>query len=125
MMARITEACSGGADALKEAGADQHGLGRSHAAEDRGGREDDESAQEDAFTSGQVAETAGQEQQASEGDKERVYDPGEVGLGEVELVLDRGQGDVHDGHVEHDHQLGQADDSERGPAAGVGRRAWG
>ena len=63
---------------------------------------------------------AGQEQQAAEGDEERVDDPGQVALAEVEVLLDRGQRDVHDRDVEHDHQLRQADDGERGPAAAIG-----
>ena len=39
---------------------------------------------------------------------------------EVEFVLDRGQGDVHDRRVEDDHQLREADHDEAHPAAAVG-----
>ena len=38
-------------------------------------------------------------------------------------LLDRGQRDVHDRHVEDDHQLREADDDQRGPAAAIVGRA--
>ena len=113
----------GGADALQQAGADQLCLRRRDAAQQRRGREDDEAGEEDAPPAEEVAETAGQEQQAAERDEERVDDPRQVRLAEAEVVLDRGQRDVHDRDVEDDHQLREADDDQRCPAAAIGRRA--
>ena len=53
--------------------------------------------------------------------RKRVFHAGlvtfTVALAEVEVLLDRGQGNVHDRDVEHDHQLRQADHGQRGPAA--------
>ena len=79
----------GGADALEEAGADQRALRRGDAAQERRDREGDEAGEEHALAPDEVAEPAGQEQQAAEGDEEGVDDPGQVGLAEVEVVLDR------------------------------------
>ena len=110
----------GGADALQEAGGDQRALARGEAAQERGGGERDEAGQEHALAAGEIAEPPREQQQAPEGDQERVDDPGEVRLAEVEVALDRGQRDVHDRDVEHDHQLRQADDDERRPATAVG-----
>ena len=76
----------GRADALEEAGRDQHPLRRGDAAQERRDREDDHPSEEHALSPGQVAEPAGQEQQAAEGHEERVDDPGQVPLAEVEVV---------------------------------------
>ena len=114
----------GRADALEEARADQRLLRRGDAAQQRRDRERDEAGEEHALAPEQVAEAAGQEQQAAEGDEERVDDPGQVRLAEAEVVLDRRQRDVHDRDVEHDHQLREADDDQRGPAAAIGGRGW-
>ena len=106
----------GRAEALQEAGADQHALAGRHPAQQRGDGEDGETGEEDPLAPDEVAEPAGQQQQAAERDQERVDHPGQVALAEVELTLDRRQRDVHDRHVEHDHQLGQADDERASPS---------
>ena len=62
----------------------------------------------------------GEQQQAAEGDQVGVDDPGEVALREAEVVLDRGQRDVHDRRVEDDHQHARAEHVEREPAGAVG-----
>ena len=127
MIARITEAWAAAPIALEEAGADQRALGGRDAAQQRRDREDDEAGEEHALSPDEVAEAPGEEQQAAEGDEERVDDPGEVALAEVEVLLDRGQRDVHDRDVEDDHQLRQADDASvaqrRLSAAEVGTEA--
>ena len=64
----------------------------------------------------QVAEPAGQQQEAAEGDQVAVDHPREVRLGEVQVALDRGQRDVHDRRVEDHHQLAEAEHGERDPA---------
>jgi hypothetical protein len=120
MIARITDAWGSGADALEEAGADQRSLTWGDATEERRDRERDESGEKHALAADEVADAAGQEQQAAEADEEGVDDPGQVALAEVKVLLDRGQRDVHDRDVEHDHELRQADDGERGPPAAVG-----
>jgi hypothetical protein len=108
------------AGALDEARGDQHTLALGQAAEQRGGREDGEAGQEDAAAAEQVTEAAGQQQQAAEADQVGVHNPGEVRLGEAEVVLDRRQGDVHDRRVEDDHQPAYAEDVEGDPAGAVG-----
>jgi hypothetical protein len=40
------------------------------------------------------------------------HDPGERGLGEAEVLADRGQRHVDDRGVEHDHQRAEAEDDE-------------
>ena len=112
-----------GADALEEASADQDALSSARRrTAPRRRVNSDHAEQEHALATEQVAEPAGQQQEAAERDEERVDDPGEVALGEVEVVLDRGQRDVHDRRVEHDHQLRQADDDERQPAPAISGR---
>ena len=119
MIARITEAWAAApTPCRKRAPISAPWLGaRPHSSDASG--EDDEAGEEHALAPDEVAEPAGQQQQAAEGDEEGVDDPGQVRLAEVEVVLDRGQRDVHDRDVEHDHQLRQADDDQRGPAAAV------
>ena len=109
----------GGADALQKAGADQHTLTRGDSAQQRRHGEGHDAREEDAPSPDEVAEPSGEEQQAAEGDEERVDDPGQVGLAEVEVALDRRQRDVHDRDVEDDHQLCEAHDDEGNPAPAV------
>ena len=93
-------------------------LGRDRA-HDGGGREDGEAGEEDAALADQVAEAARQQQQSTEGDQVGVDDPGEVALAEAEVVLDRGQRDVHDRGIQHDHQHAHAQHHEGDPARAV------
>ena len=76
-------------------------------------------ARKTAAAAEEVAETTGQEEQAAEGDQVGVDDPGQVGLAHVEVGLDGGEGDGDDGRVEDDHELSEADDGERQPAAPI------
>ena len=48
-----------------------------------------------------------------------VIDPLAVVVGEAEVLLGGRERDVHDRRVEHDHQLGDANDDEDQPAAVV------
>jgi hypothetical protein len=70
----------------------------------------------------EVAEPAAEQEEAAEGKDVGVDDPGQAALAEVERVADRRQGDVDDRGVEHDHELGRAEQDQRDPAlvAGVG-----
>ena len=110
----------GAADALHEARADQHALGLRDRAQQRRAGEHGEADQEDAALADQVADPAGQQQQPAERDQVGVDDPGEVGLGETKIVLDRGQRHVHDRRVEDDHQHAEAEHVQGCPAVGVG-----
>ena len=95
---------------------DEHLLALRQAAEQRGDREHAEAGQEDALAAEEVAEAPGEQEQAAEGDQVGVDDPGEARLREAEVVLDRGQRDVHDGDVEDDHQHPRAEHVEGDPA---------
>ena len=77
----------------------------------------DDAAEEDPLVAEQVAEPAGQEQEAAEGQQVGVDHPGQRRLREAEVGADRGQRDVHDALVEHDHQVAQAEHVEGQPAA--------
>ena len=119
MIARITDACiAAPMPWMKRAPINIALIGR-QPAERRGGGEHDHAGEEHALAAEQIAEPAGEQQEAGECDEEGVDDPGEVSLAEVQVALDGGQRDVHDRRVEHDHQLGEADDREREPAAAV------
>ena len=71
-----------------------------------------EAGEEHGPAADQVAEPAGEQQQAAERDQVRVDDPREARLREVEVLLDRRQCNVHDGRVEHDHQHADAENDE-------------
>ena len=85
---------------------------------------DDHAAEEDPLVAEQVAEPAREQQEAAEGEQVGVDHPGQRGLREAEVGADRGQRDVHDALVEHDHQVAEAEHVEREPAAS-GRRVGG
>ncbi len=67
----------------------------------------------------EVAQAAGHQEEAAEGDEVGVDHPGQAGLREVEALLDVGQGHVDDGAVQGVHEHGQADDDEGDPAPAV------
>jgi len=104
---------------LDEASSDQHALALRQRAEHRGGGEDGETDQEDPPLADQVTDPAGEKQEAAKGDQIRVHDPGEVALGKVEVLLDRGKRHVHDRRVENDHQHAHAEHVEGEPALSV------
>src|ERR1700737_2607304 len=83
-----------------------------------GGGEHAEAGEEDPLPAEQVTEPAGEQQETAKGDQVGIDDPGKAGLGEAEIVLDRGEGDVDDRLIEHDHQKASAQDDERQPARG-------
>ena len=67
-----------------------------------------------------VAEAAAEQQQPAEGEGVGVEHPGEAGGREPEVGLDVRERDVHDGRVEHEHELGDEDDAEADGAAAGG-----
>src|SRR5438128_8248376 len=104
------------ADALDEAGGDQHRLAEREAAEKRRGGEQRETREEDPLATDEVADAAGEQEQAAERNQVRVDHPGEAGLGETEVTLDGRKRDVDDGHVDHDQQKACAKHQQRKPA---------
>jgi hypothetical protein len=109
-----------GAEALQRPRPDQHALAAGEPIEERGAGEDDEADQEKALAAQQVAKAAAEEQEAAEDEGVGVDDPLQTAVGEVEVRLDRRQGDVHDRRVEDDHELRQADEDEDDPRVGGG-----
>ena len=68
-----------------------------------------EADQEDPPPTEQVGQASAEQEQAAEGQGVGGHHPLEADRAEVQVVLDGGQGDVHDRDVEHHHELGQAD----------------
>ena len=102
-----------GAEALEGPGRQQHGLVLGEAADERGECEDQHAHHEDQPAAVEVGQPATQEQEPPEGQGVAGDDPLQVGLVDVEVGADEGEGDVGDGAVEHHHQLRERDEHER------------
>jgi hypothetical protein len=76
------------------------------------GREQEQPGDEDPSALEQVAGSPAEQQQAAERHRVGVREPLQVRPGEPERGLDVWQGDVDDGQVERDHQLGCRDDGQ-------------
>ena len=87
--AMITEEADRAAEPLHEARGDQHAPVVGQPAGDRREREQRDAGEEHALAADQVAEAAGEQQEAAERDQVGVDDPGQVGLREVQIALDR------------------------------------
>ena len=74
--------------------------------------EDRHPGDEQAPPADQVGHAPAEQQEAAEHQRVAVDDPLQRGVGDVEVGLDRRQRDVHDGRVEDDHELREADDDE-------------
>ena len=72
--------------------------------------------QEHHLAADHVGQLAAQQQQAAERQRVRGDHPLPVRQREVQRPLRRGQRDVHDRRVQHDHQLRQADHTQDQPA---------
>ena len=97
------------------------------AAGQRGEPEQHQRSDERAALAEVVGGAAAEHQEAGEGDRVGVDDPLQVGRGEAEARLDRGQRDVDDAQVEDDHELrhaahGQQPAPSRRPAPRARRR---
>ena len=101
---------------LQGAGADEELEALRRAAEGGGDGEADEADEEHAAATEHVGEPAAEQQQAAEGEGVGGDHPLAVVVAEPEVRLGGGQRDVHDGRVEHDHQLGEGDRREDEPA---------
>jgi hypothetical protein len=104
-----------GAETLQAAAHDQPGRAGRNRAQQRGTGEQHEADEEDLLPPGEVAGPAAEEEEAAEQQRVRVHDPLQVGLGHVEIFLDRRQRNVDDRRVEDDHELRQADEDEDEP----------
>ena len=109
------------AEALEGPCADQHRVRGRQAVEQRCEREDRRSRHEQPPPADQVGHAPAQQQEAAEHQRVAVDDPLQRGVGEAEVGLDRRQRDVHDGGVEDDHELREADDDERQPGVHRGQ----
>ncbi len=110
-----------GAEPLHGARDDEHLLRGRQTADRRGDGEERDAGEEQAPMPEEVAEPAAEEQEPAERDQVRIDDPRQPFVREPEVLLDRRQSDADDGHVEHDHQVAQAEDEECEPAgSGVG-----
>ena len=69
------------------------------------GREEDQAGHEQAPPAEQVGQPAAEQEEAAEGQRVGVDDPGQVVLAEVQRAADRGQRDVDDRGVEDDDEL--------------------
>ena len=86
----------------------------------RGTGEPDQTDDERALAPGVVGDPPTQQQQCAEGEGVRRHHPLPVGVADAEVLLCRGQGDVHDRRIEDDHQLRGREDDQRPPSARVG-----
>ena len=100
-------------------GSDEHPERLRHPADRRRDREAREPADQRPFATEQVAELAPQQQKAAEGKGVCRDDPLPAVGREVQRPLRRGERDVHDRRIEHDHQLGDTEQGQHGPPVGV------
>ena len=106
-------------DTLGHPGGDQPQLVGGEPAQQRGGRKDDDADSEHPAPAEEVAAAAPEEEEPAEGQRIGRDDPLEPGCREMELVLDGGKGDVHDGAVEDHHHLDGADQHQGQPGMAV------
>jgi hypothetical protein len=72
-----------------------------------------------------VGEPAAEQQEPAEGDRVGAHQPLQRRDGDVQAVLDRGQRDVDDREVQHDHELGHREgEQQREPGPGRIRRGF-
>ena len=105
------------AGSLGEPGGDEHPLRLGQATRERGEREESEPADEDAPSPDQVGSAPAEEQEAAVGEHVAADDPLQALLGEVQVVPDRGQGDVDDRDVEEVEELDEQQQREDEHAA--------
>lgn len=84
------------ADALEDTGADQQALVRGEFAQQGGEREDGDARLECAPSAEEVTGLAAEQHQPAEGQRVGVDDPCQVRVGDTQVGLDGGQGDVGD-----------------------------
>jgi hypothetical protein len=87
------------------------------AADERRAGEHDQPGDEDAAAPEEVGRAAAEKQEAAVGEDVAVDDPLQALLAEVEVALDRRQGDVQDRGVQHVHELDEAEQQQNRDAA--------
>ena len=87
------------------AGGDELAQRAGQAGGQRRRREQGEAGDQHVAPAEQVGGPPAEQQEAAERQAVGDDDPLQVGLGDAEVGLDRRQGHVHDGEVEHDHEL--------------------
>ena len=113
------------ADALRDAGADQHaGVGGEPAGE-RAHREQGRAGHQQAPASDQVGRASAEQQEPAVGDEVAAEHPLQALLGEAQVVADRRQRDVHDRGVDDVHELDRAQQQQREHAAAGGQEGRG
>jgi len=95
---------------------DEDPEGRRRAARRRGDREADQAADEGPLAAEDVGDPPAEQEQRAEGQRVGGDDPLPGAFREAERFLGRGQGDVDNRRVEHDHQLGEREDDQDQPA---------
>ena len=108
-----------GAEALERARNDQLDVTLREPARQRRDAEEDQARDEHPPPAEQVGHAPAEQQEAAEDQHVGVHHPGQVVLGEVEVLADRGQGDVHDRRVEHHDELNRGEEGE-GEGLGAG-----
>jgi hypothetical protein len=103
------------AQTLERAGDDQLALALGQTAGQGRGGEQQEPEEQDLLVPEQVRRAPAEQEEAGERDRVGVDDPLQVDDREAEVIADRRQRDVHDRHVEDDHELREAAEDE-GPA---------
>ncbi len=104
-----------GAEPLEAAEGDQRALGPGEPVEQRADGKEHEARHEEAAPAEQVGHPPAEQERAAEEDRVGGDDPLQALLGEVQVGLDRGEGDVHDRDVQNDHELGGDDERQREP----------
>lgn len=110
-----------GSDALGHPAAQQHGRARGEPGDQGRGGEHRDPGEDGAVGAEHVGEAPAEQHQPAEAQGVRGHHPGQRLPAEAEVGRHVGQGDVHDGDVQDEHELGQAEQDEHQPAARVGR----
>jgi hypothetical protein len=108
------------ADALQRAREVQRRRARRQAAQQRGDGEEAQAGDEHRPPAEAVGQRSGRQQECGERQRIGVDDPLQVLERRAEVLLDVGQRDVDDRHVEQQHERRDADGAERPPAVRVG-----
>ena len=107
------------AESLDGAGADEEVVRAREAAGQRGQGEEPEARHEQPATAEQVGTAPAEQQEPAERERVRARDPLQTRIREVQILLDRRQGDVHDRDVDDQHELGRAQEDQSDPAARI------
>jgi hypothetical protein len=105
----------GGPQTLYSSSPDQPGLVLGQSAEKARSREHREADEEHLAAAEEVGGPATQQEETGKRQSVGVHDPLQASSAEPQVMLDGRQGDVHDGRVEHHHELADEDEAEHQP----------